>query len=217
MYHYVDQINHQVFFWFRRDLIENMNWARLSTASKAVFPVICSFTNKNGVAFPSEETITSLCMRSEKDVRKGILGLSGFPGFRWEYYVTKRGRRAKRFRVNLPRESGNGQAFPFHRALLESGNWRELTPAGKACYPVLRHFAYFDHDAYRTENDLEDSFDEIYGRREYEFADPERLMIARYAGIHRSSVGAALESLESCNLVEPIMEFGFRVYLRGFR
>jgi hypothetical protein len=114
MYHFTKAHKTNQFFFFEKHLIENMNWARLPKASKAIYPVIRSYCDRNGAAFPGEETMAALSGRTEKVVREGIRGLKGFPGIQIEAYTSKRGRSSKRFLCKLPKY-GRGVLFPFHR------------------------------------------------------------------------------------------------------
>ena len=50
MYHFSDDINYDVFFRFDKKWIEDMNWAFIPKASKAVFPVIAAHCNEKGEA-----------------------------------------------------------------------------------------------------------------------------------------------------------------------
>ena len=144
MYQFNDNYNEKARFWFEKKLIDNKNWALLPKSSKAILPVIACHVNKQGIAFPSEQTIAILSGVSDKVVRQGIRSLEGFPSFKWNPYLTKRGKWSKNFHLKLPVQN-RGHAFPFHRVLLEYGIWRELIPTAKAIYPVMRYFSFFDH------------------------------------------------------------------------
>jgi hypothetical protein len=218
LYQFSEDLNHHAFFWFRKCLVENGNWAMLSTAAKAIYPVLACHTNKNGVSFPNENTIAALSGVTEKIVRQGVKDLEGFPGFHWESYVTKKGRRAKKFNLELPKEHNRGENFPFHQAILESGNWRELRPTGKALYIAMRYYGYFDLDEYAEREDVEydlEDLDGFFANRRYDFCEAEKYIMAKAAGINRTSVNAALCSLEHCHLADPLEDrYGWKIYLR---
>ena len=131
MYQFKEGINRTVFFWWDKKLIKNKNWAILPKSSKAVFPVIACHCNENGKAFPGERTIAILSGRTDKIVREGIRELENFPGFEVDQYVTKRGRKAKKFDIKFPKRIEKGQAFPFHKFIIEGGNWSLLVPTNK--------------------------------------------------------------------------------------
>lgn len=208
MYQFKERINVDNFFKFDRKWIENMNWARLPKASKAVLPVIAAHSNEAGVSFPGERTISILCGLSDKVTRRGIQGLIGFPGFHVDYYVTKQGRRSKKFTIEFPPEYEKGRSFFFRKSVIEGGNWQKLKPVSQALYPVMRYFANFDKDLYsKLEEIAEESFDtdefeESYKNRRWDVCKAEIDMLAEFAGISRPSVYEALKDLEDCFLIQ---------------
>ncbi len=139
-------------------------------------------------------------------MRKGIRGLESFPGFRWEYYTARTGKRPKRFFVKLPKENTRGRSFPFYQVVLEYGLWRELKPAAKALYPVMRCLSNFDLELYLDIESDEDrchlDFDEIFQNRKYDFCDTEYKILAEHAGIHRNSIDSALSDLTRNFLID---------------
>jgi hypothetical protein len=163
MFHFPHELDKNLFFRFDKRLIENMNWARISPAAKAVFPVIGCFCNERGDAFPGENTIASLSGLTPKSVRKGIRNdLDGFPGFNWTYYQTRYDKRGKRFNIALPRKDIKGQTFFFHRIIIDSGIWSELTPTAHALYPVMRYFSRYEADEDENDENTESDFIERY-------------------------------------------------------
>jgi len=225
MFHFKESCNNEQFFWFDKNLIENMNWAMLSKSSKTVFPVIASHCNKKGLAFPGEETIAAIAGVRNKVAREGIRGLSGFPGFKWNYYLTRRGKRGKKFSLKLPSSSKHGKAFPFHKFIFDSGIWNEIKPTAKALYPVMRYFSYFDIEVYlnyRFDQDIEEEPSEFFKegdsfkQREFEICEAEPGILAKYAGFHRNSLKSALNNLEQNFLIEPDDQLdAWRVFLRS--
>ena len=217
MYQFKEDLNHYQFFWWENKLIENLNWALLPKSSKAVFPVIACHTNGKGEAFPSEQTIGILSGISDKTVREGIRGLEAFPNFKCDYYLSRRGKRAKKFLVDIPSNEKRGSAFPFYKFIIEAGIWRELRPSAKALYPVLRHFGFFDINLYAELEDIEISdFEEVYPDRKYDFCEAELGVLAKSANIHRNSVNPALSDLERNFLIEPLIEYsGWKVFLKS--
>jgi hypothetical protein len=201
MYQFNENFNHNALFWFKKSLIENMNWALLPTASKAIFPVIACHANKDGKSWPGELTIGILSGLSKAMVRKGIKGLKAFPDI-----TIDAKKRPKRFKVKLPQEAINGKTFPFYQVVLEYGLWRELKPTAKALYPVMRSFAKFDLEVYLDiEGDDEKcyaDFDEVYRDRKYDLCDENKNVLVKHAGVHRSSVKGALNDLKRHHLIE---------------
>lgn len=210
MYQFSDDLNYDVFFRFDKRWIENMNWASLPKSSKAILPVIAVHSDAKGESFPSERTLAILSGCSDKTVREGIRGLIGFPGFNVDDYITKRGRRAKKFRLIFPPEGEEGRSFFFYKLLIEGGNWRLLNPASKALYPVMRHFAYFDKDLYlENEEGAADKYDpmefeEFYKARKWDCCEAETSILAEYSHITRPSVYGALKDLEEHSLIEKM-------------
>ncbi len=197
MYHYHENLNQDQHFWFDKKLIENMNWAMLPKASKAIFPVIASHCNSNGLSFPGERTIAILAGRTDKIVREGIQGLAGFPGFKIGFYTTRRGKKGKRFHLTMPPKE-KGRSFPFHKQIIEGGNWSLLKPSAASLYPVMRYFGYYDELDYDVT-----AFDNYtFTDRSHDFCEAETLLMAKYAGITRNSIYRALDNLESHFLIE---------------
>ena len=175
----------------------------LPPASKAVLPVIAAHINGSGEAWPSEQTIGILAGLSGKQVRAGVKGLDGFPGYSWKRYSTQRGRRSKKFKMDIPKPK-RGEAFPFFRFVIESGAWSEAKPASKALYPVMRYFAYYDRDDCGAEDCPEDDYIQEFAEREFEICAAEIPLMADLAGISRQSVYNAIKNLEVCRLVKSI-------------
>ena len=215
MYQFNENFNHKALFWFKKSLIENLNWSLLSTSSKAIFPVIACHSNKAGNSFPGELTIGILSGLSKKQVRRGINGLKMFPDV--TVYDNKR---LKRFDIKLPQEAIKGKTFPFYQVVLEYGLWRELKPTAKALYPAMRCFSQFDLEIYLDiEGDEEKShldFDEVYADREYDFCSENKKTLADFAGIHRNSINDALSNLEKNYLIERNTNWKlWKVYLQS--
>jgi hypothetical protein len=205
MYQFSDDLSYQQFFRFDKKWIENMNWAMLPKASKAVFPIIAAYCNAAGDAFPSETTIAILSGIREKAVRAGINGLVGFPGFNLSYYVTRRGRRAKKFRMEFP-PNAKGRSFFFHKCIIEGGNWPLLKSVSQAIYPVMRFYAYFDFDIYSEaeEVDVLDDLETIFGNRGWDICEADIGLLQKYAAISRPSVYEAFTDLQEKFLIEPL-------------
>jgi hypothetical protein len=169
---------------------------------------------------PGEQTIAILAGVSDKIAREGIRGLREFPGFKWDYYLSQRGKRAKKYMLELPSSNNRGSAFPFFKFVLEAGIWREMKPSAKALYPVMRCFGFFDIHIYaELENDLEISindFDEVYSQREYDLCDAELSIMAEHAGLHRNSITVALNELKQNFMIEPLTDsHGWKVFLKS--
>jgi len=204
MYTFKEKLNCGNFFRFDKMIIRKKIWAKLPTASKTIYPVIGVHCNAEGVAFPSELTIAKLSGCTEKTVREGIKGLMGLRGFHKERYITYRGQRAIKYRLNpLPVEKG--RAFFFHKVIIEGGNWSQLTPTARALYPVLRLFSFHDYYEYLIREDLDPSYNDnmdLYKERKYDFLIADIDVIAEHAGISIRSIPPAMKALQENYLLE---------------
>jgi hypothetical protein len=209
VYQFKEPLNREQFFWWEKKLIENKNWALLPKPAKAIFPVIAAHADEQGRAFPGERTIAILSGRTDKMVREGIRQLQDFPPVQVNPYVTKNGRRAKRFHVKLPKQPDRGTAFPFHRMIIEGGNWSLLKPTARALYPVMRYFGFFDIDLYMDIDDPNGDveamdFEEVYKGRDCDYCEAEKGIMLDLSGISRRSMAEALQDLENHHLIQPI-------------
>jgi hypothetical protein len=201
VYRFPESINYDQFFRFDRRWIKEMQWARLPKSSKSVLPVIAIHCDKKGRCFPGESTIAILSGLSDKTVRGGIQGLTGFPGFELSYHVNEKGKRAKCFRLILPPRGEKKRSFFFYKCIVEGGNWQELKQFSHALYPVMRYFSRFDKG--EGVGSTDEDFQVSYREREWEICEATINTLARYAGISRPSVYEALRDLEEKSLIEP--------------
>jgi hypothetical protein len=216
-YQFKEEYNEDIFFRFDKNHIKHLNWASLPTASKSIYPAIACHVNEKGISFPSELTISRLCGRTEKVVRKGIAGLKYFPGISIKHYITNTGRRSKKFFIKQPAVDSK-RWFPFHKMILESGLWLMLSPAAQAVYPVLRYFAFFDLDCYLEHEECDETeFDVVYPNRIWDLCEAEKKIIADHAGISMRSVWRALKNLEDNYLIERHDKHSWRVMIRPKR
>lgn len=215
MYQFKETCDQKQFFWWPKKLIENKNWAMLPAVSKAVWPVIASYCNQKGVAFPGERTIAILAGYSAKQTRLGIGGLEGFPGFEMNYYHTKNGRRSKKFHIELPSKNNN-DSFPFYKFLLESGAWCELKPSAQALYPVMRYFSFFDLDFYSEIEGFDaepGEFNEIYKNRKFDYCHARKDFMAELSGLNTRSIYRSLIDLEENSLIEKVDFETWKIFL----
>jgi len=212
MFHFPNEVDWTRFFRFDKKWIENMNWARISPAAKAVLPVIACHSNERGESFPGEVAVAALSGRTPKTVRHGIRDLDGFPGFTWQHYLTRQGKRGKRFRIEFAPKNEKGRSFFFHRGIIDGGIWCELKPTAQAIYPVLRYFARYDDD-YDEDDDPPSEFIERYATRSWEMCSAEVVQLAKYAGVERHTVSEAMKNLQENFLLEPNGCGEWRVYI----
>lgn len=204
MYKYPDQVNWTSHFLFDGHIIQNYLWASLPSATKSIFPVIASFQNDRGYAYPSEQTIAILSGRTNKTIRNAVKGLSAIESVTLSHHVTPKGRRAKKFHIeSSPPESL--LSFPFFICLLEKGLWQHLRPSAHALYPVMRHFGFFDLQTYRRYNHgNEEGFTEELANRDYDYCIATREQLFAHAGISKQTLAPAFNSLEACELIKPL-------------
>lgn len=200
------------FFWFSKRIIREGDWAKISHSAKASYITLASHTNKdNHEVFPSLETTATMSGLSRKSVVKGITELENLNLVRVIYWTTTRGKRARKYKLNIPSSNVKGRSFPIHRSIVKRGTWRELSRIGKSLYPVMRCYSYFDECEYA---DLEDDpdfptifegdfFNDGYSSRKYEFCNETNSFLARKAGISRRSIYCAFEGLKDNYLIEP--------------
>lgn len=216
MFHFKQEVDWNIFFRFDKRWIEGMSWARISPAARAVLPVIACHTNQKGEAFPGEETVAALSGRTAKIARQGIRDLKGFHGFTISPYPTKRGKRGKKFQIDLPPKGQTGRSFFFYRGIIDSGLWSELKPTAQSLYPTMRYFARYEEE-FEFEETLEDDvsdFKERFNNRTYEICKAEIGQLAKFAGIDRRRVGDVISNLEKNFLVESFENDEYRVYLK---
>ena len=217
LYEFNETFNTKALFWFRKFLIKDYHWAELPPSAKSVFPVIASYCNKKGKAWPSDITIGILCGRSACSVKKGTLSMAELCSDHFEMKKTKKGK--KIYFLNLPSENIYNETFPFFQYVLESGAWRQLKPTAQALYPVMRCLAYFLKDLYKHLEGLEGLEDDekiTFAKRKYEFlktSDYTKKQLAEYAGISQNSMSEALQELERNWLIESV-DGGWKIYLK---
>jgi len=215
IYEFPEEINEINFFTFEKKLILEKQWAALPPAAKSIFPVICSHCNAEGSCYPSEQTIAILSGCTAKTVQTGLKGLRSMEKvFHIKKKLTNIGHHRNTYQIDFP-EQKKGIMFPFHKSIIESGNWSLLTRSAKALYPVMRAFSFW-------EDNLTDQFDiDDYKEREYDFVNAERDVLNDHAGIHGSTFYKALHSLQENYFIEDIGINGgyktWKVFLRPKR
>jgi biotin operon repressor len=218
-YLFPDQCNEKKLFWFERRLIENGYWARAPAAAAGVFPVCGCFKNQKGWLYQTQTNLGILSGLSENTVRKGMEYLQNewVEIFRQTLrYKTKTDNWAYKYQIELP-NSNKEDCFPFRRFILESGSWANISPTAHKLYPVMKSTARFTIEIYNeieaTDYD-ESDFQILFDQRQYDVCQMKKKGLAELAGISRYNMNDALESLRKNNLIEPIDEKSWRVFLR---
>jgi hypothetical protein len=201
-----------VMFTFSKKHIEGYRWAMLPLASKAVYPILCSYRNKKGIAFPDKSTIGCLANLSEKTVRGGLKALIDDGWIKTETYLTRYGN--KGYKYFIPKTiTARGAWFPFHNEILTSGAWFMTSPSAKALYPVIRCYTEFDYE----DSMLEEADYTEFSKRQWEYCRlPDKTNeILKLAGISYNSFKPALASLREVELIGDYDDDGrLKVFLR---
>lgn len=208
MYQFKEEINCDLFFRFPRNLVLSGKWAELPLASKSIYPVIGIHCDKHGHCFPSQETIAIMSgIKDVKTVRVGIEGLNILSEFSSIKRPNRRGQWHYEYKI-IPPANHRGSMFPFYRSYVEGGNWAVLGSVSKAVYPVIKTFAYYDHEDC-TEDDCPD-----YSTRDYDIANPDFEVVAEYAGVCLPSVKKAMVEIEKAELIDTDTDLndGWRVH-----
>ncbi len=201
-YRFPNDINYKHFFKFKKDMITAPNslWRALSLSSKSVYPVIGCHCNAEGKAFPSQQTIGDLAGLTRKTVREGIEGLMALPWFTISNKINAKGMRTKTYVI----DQNKTPMFPFHKSILESGIWRELSTgnnskAAHAVYCVCRAYGFQDAGLYNESENTDfayaDFWAEIYPIRRYDFLQADIDVIAEKAGVSINTAKKAMDAL----------------------
>ena len=183
-------------------------------STKSIYPVIGCHTNKDGAAFPSQQTIADLSGCTAKTVREGIQGLLSIPWVELKNRITTRGTRQKIYIIK-PGDEGT-KYFSFYKAILESGIWRELSvqyksKAAHAIYCTCLAYAFFDFDLYAELECLDYDVNEFwqsddFKKRGYDFLSADLDIIAYKAGVDIKTAKKAIQALINTGLLEEILD-----------
>lgn len=227
VYRFNENFNEKSLFWFDKSLIIDGHWAELPKSAKSVFPVIASYCNKQGNAWPSDVTIGILCGRTIASVCRGTKDLSVF----WsDIFKTKKPKSTKKkykkkYILTLPIKPIPEQTFPFYQYIIESGVWCQLKPTAQALYPVIKYFSRFNkRDCEYLEGVSYHDPNEAYKKRKYDLlaigeknkAYKTITELAFYSGISRPSVYSALQDLEKNWLIKKYISDDGLLYYKVF-
>ena len=188
--------NWEQHFWFDKDIVRTGLWARLPRAAQAAFPVIAAHCDRHGTAFPSQWRIGAQCGRTERALHAPLKKLVEQAGcVTRELKTTARGRQQYWYRVTFPPRE-RGRSFPFHKAIIDGGNWRLLKPTAQALYPVLRTFSHVCVEDVMEEADCSYvEINEYFGSVSIAEFEGDWDTACRYSGISGRSVDNAATSL----------------------
>lgn len=201
MYTFKAEIDYKGFFFINKEIIVDGTWAKLSQSGRAILPVILKHRNKQGIAFPSQETIGIISGLSEKAVSCGIKSIKEHTEIEVEEHYNAKG--YLKYEYHIPpsiigfKKEGR---IRISNALFDSGCWRMLSSSGKSLYIVLQTLAKLDIDAEDWEYD---NFDEWYPQRKYDIVDfVSKSQLAKLAGISRPTLDQAIASLRITKLLQ---------------
>jgi hypothetical protein len=216
-FQWTENVDNRLSLRFPRVIIKEEIWSTLKTSSKAVYPCLLKFVNKEtGSAFPCLRTLSIVSGVSEKTAGDGVRGLDGLPGFKRDRYITKRGHTAHTYNIQEPPPDNNHTIWIQH-SFINGGNWSQLTPTAKAIFPVLKYFSWWDERQYLDLEKLGSSIDKfdlinLYTSRQYDFMDAEDEVICRFAGITTRSLQGAYGSLSDHHFISPLRIAGRKVW-----
>jgi Helix-turn-helix domain len=206
VYTFKNEIDYTGYCFMSKKIVASELWSRLSKAGKTVLPVIVKYSNKQGEAFPSQETIGIISGVTEKTVREGIKNIAKFTDMRIKTYRTIKGNISYKYIIPVSMFEAKGK-IRINNALFDSGCWRELSASGKALYIVLRALAEHDDYDYK-ENGEYDNFGEWFGQRKYDIVKfQSQNQLAQLAGISRASIPSAVNSLRETKLFIDVKDF----------
>ncbi len=200
-----DNIGNGLYSRIPRKLILEKNWGKLHLSAKAIYLPLIKHVNTDGEAWPSCETLGQLAGITRKTAENGIKYLEGFPGFKKQPYFTRRGHKSNKYTIKEPSKDPKVSIYISHD-FINGGNWSQLVPVGKAIFPVLLNFAWWDKELYL---ELEETYvderddEEIYKTREYDIFDGDKKLICELAGISFRSLDKAILSLNEKYFLEP--------------
>ena len=200
-----DNIGNGLYLRIPRKLILEKNWGKLHPSAKAIYLPLIKHVNTDGEAWPCCETLGQLAGISRKTAGNGIKYLEGFPGFQKQPYFTRRGHKSYKYVIKAPSKDPTISMYISHD-FINGGNWSQLKPVGKAIFPVLLNFAWWEKELYlelkETYVDERDD-EEIYKTREYDIFDGDKKLICELAGISFRSLDKAILSLNENYFIKP--------------
>jgi len=215
-----DEIDYNGFFPMPRTLFQYEElkdispigpWAELSLAAKSVLPVILAHMFINESCCPGIRRISAFAGISKNTVTRGVADLKALPEFTVRKILTRQGKYKNIYSFKKPVVSIRGSWFPFHRCIVQSGNWALLTPAAKALYCTMRHWAQYDMLSEQTTKDGSG-----FAERQFDTCNAQRNILAECAGITTRSVRNALKDLENCGLIQRVQEIDDDGYAKLF-
>ncbi|EHJ46915.1 hypothetical protein DFW101_0899 [Solidesulfovibrio carbinoliphilus subsp. oakridgensis] len=180
---------------------------KIHHSARSVFLHIAVHSNKEGFAFPSQQTIaeqTALAIGTVKSSVEALIAVDLLlreevghrPTSHYRYWVDKPTKRENMIFV--------------YKDLVLSPEWTKLSPAARSLYLGMRVRA--------RNNDFGDETDEAFRWREVDYCQSKQADLLRWSGVSRSKFGALVASLEEGGVITREREgiWGVRLHAVGW-
>lgn len=203
----------------------------------AIYPVLCvqaDFEQNNWFQI-SQSNIATMAGVSINTAAKGIKDLERYK-FDEDTPILEKQKKTEGqrhfyvYRINFIRkddiEESKGWYFIFHKCIIESGVWSDLTPRAKALYLSMRMNAHFDVELYVDLEDLDLEYEspdvnifyhsDEYRNRKWDVCYTSIAELCRKVDITPTNLKPILKQLENHRLIERVDEnkSHFKVYLK---
>lgn len=209
MTYFKEEIDYTGFFPMPRNLFQHEDlkdscpvglWAELSLTAKSILPVILAHMF-NESCCPGIRQIAALSGTSKSTVTRGVEDLKTLPDFTVRKTLTRQGRFQNIYSFKRPNMNERNSWFPFHRCIIQGGNWALLSPSAKAVYLTMRYWACYDMFSEQVSKDGSG-----FANRAHEKCDALRKVLAECAGVSTRSVSNALKDLAKHGLIQRAQE-----------
>ncbi len=219
MFQFQSPLDGDLFFRINKRLIDSYSLANLSNSAKAVYPVLGFFANGSNECYPNITTISAVSGLSKNTANKGVKDLESSGLLEIKKKSLRGSVASSIYKMKIPLK-GTGDIILWHKDIVNSGVWHELTPSAKNIYLAMRLSAYIDCNHLLDGEEISHAieFNEGYKYRKYDFCMMSNSEISRIAGITYRSFSAAIRRLEHYGLAEFIRDedgnAGYMVYFR---
>ncbi len=213
MTYFKEEIDYTGFFPMPRNLFQHEDlkdscpvglWAELSLTAKSILPVILAHMF-NESCCPGIRQIAALSGTSKSTVTRGVEDLKTLPDFTVRKTLTRQGRFQNIYSFKRPNMNERNSWFPFHRCIIQGGNWALLSASAKAVYLTMRYWA--EYDSLSEQIEFEGGGECIdFSNRKFDTCRAQRNTLAQCAGISTRSVSNALKDLAKHGLIQRALE-----------
>jgi hypothetical protein len=186
---------------------ETSPFRKLRHSARSVFLHIAVHSNKEGFAFPSQQTIAEQTALAIGTVKSSVEALIDVDLLLREE-VGRRPTRHYRYWVDKPTRREN--MIFVYKDLLLSPEWTKLSPAARSLYLAMRVRA--------RNNDFGDETDEAFRWREVDYCESKQADLLRWSDVSRSKFGILVASLEESGVITREREglWGVRLHAVGW-